>query len=352
MSHKKKNKKSKNRPKTYEGRKRRFAYKPLKEIDRPKTYDGDYDRDAYEFFKSVKWDAAYQEFLTIDKDGRYEYPTVWALCKELAGSDKDQAKILYEAIGPADKKNKKRRVPYLGDWGLTRASFLIGEVNKESLLYSNPKIQTLREIVRKHMDVMEISQGLGELLMGWVGRYDAWATQIDEFFGYKLFDPKLSDEKNEKRFSKYTKMQEYIFSRTIDSTRQVLKCFGVGENDVALLTQMMIASMRERLGESTARIMMATAGGLNLESGGGFLPQGAVGDQAAIDGSANMIENNPMLKLMHSTFVTKSKLFAIEHPDLVIDGVPPADDRTDPKLDPPKLKTNGKHSNGKAAMKQ
>jgi hypothetical protein len=54
---------------------------------------------------------------------------------------------------------------------------------------------------------------------------------------------------------------------------------------------------------------------------------------------------------MHSTFVTKSKLFAIEHPDLVIDGVPPADDRTDPKLDPPKLKTNGK-SNGKAAMKQ
>lgn len=335
------------KPKTKEARKRAFAYRPLEDVDKPKVYDGDYDREAYDYFKSVKWDAAWKEFQEKNRDGSYKYQTVWALCKHIADKDKEGAKIIYHAIGPLDKKERKRLVPYLGDWGLNRASYMIGEVNKESLLYSNPKIQTLREIVRKHIDVMEISQGLGELLMGWVGRYDAWADQVDRHYGYQLFDPKLSEEKNDKRFHKYTKMQEYIFGRTIDSTRQVLRCFGVGENDVALLTQMMIAAMRERLGEGTARMMMAAAGGLQLENNGTtMLPPGSSNDSNVIDGTASMLENNKALKMMFGTFVAKSKLFGMEHPDIEIEGVPPADNRTDPKLDPPKIKANGK-SNGK-----
>jgi hypothetical protein len=348
-----KHKKKKHRETTKEARKRKFAYRSLKDVDCPKVYDDEFDREAYEYFKSVKWDAAWKEFLVKEKDGRYKYQTVWSLCKELAEKDTEGAKIIYAAIGPADKKARKKIVPYLGDWGLNRASFMIGEVNKESLLYSNPKIQTLRELVKKHLDVMEISQGLGELLMGWVGRYDAWATQVDEYFKYKLFDPKVNDEKNEKRFAKYTKMQEYIFSRTIDSVRQVLRCFGVGENDVALLTQMMIAAMRERLGGDAARIMMASATGVKIIDGQVGQSLEASGDSTVIDGTNKAFTDNPHLKLLMGTFVTKSQVYSMPHPDIALEGVQEADERTDPKLDPPKVKTNGKsHTNGKQTMKQ
>jgi len=63
------------------------------------------------------------------------------------------------------------------------------------------------------------------------------------------------------------------------------------------------------------------------------------------------LENNPQLKLMFGTFLAKSKQFAIAHPDIEIDGVPPEETSTDPKLDPAKYKANGK-TNGKAVMKQ
>lgn len=359
MGHKDKKKKHKDRhrPKTYETRKRKVSYRALKDIDVPKVQDGDYNHYAYEYFKSVKWDAAWHEFLEKEKDGRYKYPTTWSLCKELTSGDgkdaKENAQILYHSIGPLDKK-AKRLCPYLGDWGLNRASFMIGEVNKESLLYSNPKIKSLREVVKQHLDVMEISQGLGELLMTWVGRYDAWATQVDEYFNYKLFNPKYDMEKNEKRFAKYTKMQEYIFSRTIDSVRQVLRCFGVGENDVALLTQMMIAAARERIGVDSARIMMAAASGVKVIEGygQGQLPVEVVGDKQVIDGSTEALTKNPQLALMFGTFLGKSQLFKMKHPDVDIVGVPEDDLRTDPKLDGNKIKTNGKSVNGKQTMKQ
>ena len=346
MGHRKKTK----RPTTVEGRKRNFVYKPLN--DKPKINDTDYDPEAYDFFKSVKWDKAWKEFLEHDKDGNYKYQTSWNYAKHLVGYEgsatkkddvRQQAEWIYAAIGPRDKKVKKLPVPYLGDWSYTRASLFIGEVSKESLLYGNPKIVAIREMLKKHNDVMEVSKGIGELMMSWVGRYDAWASQIDEHFKYKLFDPNLSDEKNEKRFASYTKKQEYIFSRTIDCTRQVLRCFGVGENDLSLLTQMMIASMRERLGDGTARMMMAAASGMKVIEGetAGSLPAATMSDQTAIDGSVSALQQNPQLALMFGTFLGKSQIYKMAHPDVEIDGVPPEDTRTDPKIDGPKMKTNG-----------
>jgi hypothetical protein len=148
-------------------------------------------------------------------------------------------------------------------------------------------------------------------------------------------------------------MQEYIFSRTIDSVRQVLRCFGVGENDVALLTQMMIAAMRERLGGDAARIMMASASGVKVIEGQMGASPEASGDGVIIDGTNKAFTDNPHLKLLMGTFVTKSQVYNMAHPDINLDGVPKADERTDPALDPPKVKMNGKqHTNGKQTMKQ
>lgn len=337
------------KPTTMEGRKRAHIYRELD--DKPELPDGDFDPEGYEYFKSVKWDAAWKEFLELKEDGTYKHQTSWGLIKHLvpSGKEKDeQRKWLYAAIGPRDKSVKKKPVPYLGDWSYNRACLFTGELKTESLLYGNPKVIAVREMVKNNIDALKISQSFGELLMGWMARYDTWATQIDERFKYNLFDPKLSDEKNERRFAQYTKMQEYMFNRTIDCTRQILKCFGVGKDDVSLLTQMMIAGMRNRLGDGVANMMMASASGVKVIEGGGMntLPVEVQGDNSTIAGAEHMLENNPQLKMMFGTFIGKSQMYRMEQPDLNIPGVPKDDTSTDPRKDPAKLKATG-HVNGK-----
>src|SRR6267142_360598 len=112
-------------------KKRAFVYKSLEEKDRPSIPESDYDEDAYTYFKSIKWDAAYKEFLEIKKDGTYKYQTSWALAKYIAQDDKIKSKWVYAAIGPRDKKEKHPIVPHIGDWAYIRSSLFIGETSKE-----------------------------------------------------------------------------------------------------------------------------------------------------------------------------------------------------------------------------
>lgn len=339
------------KPTTKEGRKRAHIYRELE--DRPELPDSDYDPEAYEFFKSVKWDAAWKEFLELKEDGLYKHQTTWSLIKHLVPKSKEsdeQRKWLWAVIGPIDKKIKKQIVPSLGDWAYNRSCLFTGEVNKESLLFGNPKVVAVREMVKNNLDALKISQSFAELMMGWIARYDTMATQVDEKFKYSLFDPKLSDEKNERRFSQYTKMQEYLFKQTVSCTRQVLRMFGVEQNDISLLAQMMIASMRNRLGDGTANMMMAAASGIKVIDGmpQGQLPVEASGDEAAVGD----ITKSSQLNLLLSSFAIKSKIYNMEHPGVDIEGVDKDETSTDPAKDPSRLKTNGKHTNGKVVMKQ
>lgn len=345
---KKKKDKSKEAPK-----KRLFKYKSFKDDDKPES-DSRYHPEAYELFQSIRWDNAWNEFISLDKNGKFKFSSSWSFCKYLVGHNgsrksketREKAKWLYAAIGPIDKSKKRILVPYISDWAEMRSSQFIGETNKESLLY-NPKIVAVRELISKHLDVMEISQGIGTIMADWLARFDMMATQIDEYYKYKLFDPKLSDKRNDERFHSYTKKQEYIFGKTIDASRQVLRCFGVGENDVALLTQMMIAAMRNRLGEGTTNIMMAAATGTPLENIGGSSITALPGDQQVAEGSKYLLETNPALKTMFGTFLAKSKSFGMSHPDVVIDGVAEEKYDDDKFKNLSKVKANGK-ANGKS----
>jgi hypothetical protein len=126
--------------------------------------------------------------------------------------------------------------------------------------------------------------------------------------------------------------------------------FGVEQNDISLLAQMMIASCRNRLGDGTANMMMAAASGIKVIEGNNQLtaPE-QQGDQSVIDGSHDMIKNNPQLSLMFGSFIAKSQMYKMQQPDLEIEGVPKEDTSTDPAKDPARLKANGKHTNGKVA---
>jgi hypothetical protein len=310
---------------------------------------------AYETFIATDWSEAWKLFLELDERGIYKFKTSWDIAKYLGeGKDKEESKkraeYLYTAIGPSDKANEK--CPYLGDWDNIRSSLFIGELNKQSILFGNPRVSAIRKLIKEHLDVMEVAAGLGDILVEWLGRFQQWSQQVDEHFNYKLFDPKLSDEENDKRFESYTRKQHYLFRRVIDATRQVLKCFGVNENDVALLTQMMIATMRGKLGETTASMMMSSVTGQPVTLDGNSiqkssLTQEQAADQDTMDDLSLAFHRNPQLKLMLGTFVNKATTYQMAHPDVEIPGNPTEDLRTDPKNDQPKTNGSGK-KNGKA----
>jgi hypothetical protein len=97
-------------------------------------------------------------------------------------------------------------------------------------------------------------------------------------------------------------------------------------------------------------MMMAAASGIKVIDGGSNQLTSAPeqqGDQSVIDGSHDMLRNNPQLSMMFGTFIAKAQMYKMQQPDLEIPGVGKDDTSTDPAKDPARLKANGK-SNGKA----
>jgi hypothetical protein len=323
------------KPTDVEGRKRRHVYDQLNNKIKTRSSHA-YETKPYEYFKSIRWDDWWKDFLECNPDGTFKYKTPNQLAREKT-SDKEEQRWIYAAIGPTVEKspNQTRIVPYLGDWGNIRSSLFIGETDRESLIYGNPKVAALRETLRRHIDVLEFSKGIGEVLLDWLGRFTAYAQQIDEYFDYKIVDKKLSFEENEKRFNQYMKMQKMLFHRCIDASRQILRCVGVGEDDIGLLAQMAIAGMRQKFDPETFRMMQAAAAGVvpSVIEGAEATPQGPTteGDNKALDA---VLGATPALKLMLTSFTQKAAIYRMPHPDIEIEGVGEDDTRTDPAKDP------------------
>jgi hypothetical protein len=216
-------------------------------------------REAEELFFSIRWDEAWQQFLERKSDGKLKYKTVHDLAAALAvGIDaktrRRRTGYLYSAIGPVSAADKTKKVPYIGDWDMLRSQTFLGEMKKDSLLFGSPRMKAAREAMRKHVDVMETAKACAETMLSWVARYDFWSRQVDEHYEYKLFDPKLSTKQNMRRFKEYTELQRSLQSWMADAVDQVLRCYGVGKDDISLLAQMMVQAMKPRLGEEAAQV--------------------------------------------------------------------------------------------------
>jgi hypothetical protein len=170
--------------------------------------------------------------------------------------------------------------------------------------------------MRKHIDVMETAKACAETMLTWVARYEMWSRQVDEHYEYKLFDPKLSAKENAKRIAEYTSLQRNLHEWQAQAVEHVLRCYGVGKDEVSiLLQQMVVATMKGSLGEQATNIMLATLGGGVID---GKAMGGGVGEKPEQDDPYS----NKTLKLIMGSFLEEAAVYRMPHPEVHIDGVP------------------------------
>jgi hypothetical protein len=177
--------------------------------------------------------------------------------------------------------------------------------SKESALFGSPSMKMIREVMRKHVDVMETEKACAEAMLSWIARDEMWSRQVDEYYSYRLLDKQLSVAQNKRRFAEYTKLQRDLHERMAQDVEHMLRCYGAGKDNIALLAQMAIAAMRPPIGE------------------------GGVGEPA--NGDAEDPTNNWTLKLLCASFADKAITYKMPHPELNIPGMPDEEEQATPR---------------------
>src|ERR1039457_2070715 len=232
-----------------------------------------YRSEAEEIFFSIRWDEAWQKFVERNSDGRFKYKTAFELASELAiGINtqvrKHRAGYIYSAIGPVSASDKTKQVPYLGDWDMLRSQTFLGEMQRDNVLFGSPTMKTMRAALREHIDVTRTAKDMAEVLLGWLARVETWARQIDEYFGYTAFDKKLSLAKNKQRFAEYMELQESLRTASASIIEQILACYGVGKDGVAVLAQLIVASkLQGPAGDRAHEMILAGLSGVETLDG-------------------------------------------------------------------------------------
>jgi hypothetical protein len=219
--------------------------------------------EATELFYSIRWDEAWQQFLQRKSDGKFKYKTARDLAHALAvGVDaktrRRRARYLYSAIGPASAADKKKQVPYLGDWEMLRAQTFLGEVKDDQVLFGTPQMKVIKEATRKMKDLTEIAQAHAAMLMPFLGRYDAWCRQIDRAYNYSILNEK--GEYDERRARPYVEFINNMRDALISTIEASLRCYGIGKDDASVLMQIFVARMRDELGDAMPIISRRTFG--------------------------------------------------------------------------------------------
>ncbi len=290
-----------------------------------------YRSEAEEIFFSISWDEAWQQFLERNSDGRFKYKTAFELSSALAiGINaevrKHRAGYIYSAIGPVSASDKTKQVPYLGDWDMLRAQTFLGEMRRDSVLFGTPTMKTMRAALREHIDVTHTAKDMAEVLLGWLARCETWARQVDEFFEYTAFDKKLTLAKNKQRFAEYFRLQESLHTASASIIEQILACYGVGKDGMAVLAQLIVASkLQGPAGERAHEMILAGLSGVETLDGK------ATGGGVDTPEQEREVENNAALKLMVASFADKAITYKMPHPQLNIPGVPDVDDQGTPR---------------------
>ena len=265
-----------------------------------------------------------------EENGRFKYKTARQLAGALSiGIDAETRRrrvgYLYRAIGPVSAADKKKQVPYLGDWDMLRSQTFIGEMMKDNVLFGSPTMKTMRAALREHVDVTHTAKNMAEVLLGWLARCETWARQIDQYFGYKAFDKKLSLKQNKQRFAEYLRLQESLRMSTVSTIEQILNCYGVGRGGMDLLAQLMVASKLQ--GQANEHAYETILAGLTgVETFDGKAAGGGV-DAAASSEDPNNDSYNRTLKLLCASLADKAITYKMPHAELNIPGVPDVDDQ-------------------------
>jgi hypothetical protein len=164
------------------------------------------------------------------------------------------------------------------------------------------------------------------VLLGWLARCEAWARQVDEYFGYTAFDKKLSLAKNKQRFNEYMALQTTLRTATESTIERILACYGVGKDGMAVLAQLVVASkLQGPAGDRAHEMILAGLSGVETLDGK------ATGGGVDVVPEQREAESNRALQLMVASFADKAITYKMPHPELNIPGVPEVDDAETPR---------------------
>jgi hypothetical protein len=187
-------------------------------------------------------------------------------------------------------------------------------------------MKTMREALREHIDVTHTAKDMAEVLLGWLARCETWARQVDEYFGYTAFDKKLTLAKNKQRFAEYFRLQESLRTASASIIEQILACYGVGKDGMAVLAQLIVASkLQGPAGDRAHEMILAGLSGVDTLDGK------ATGSRVDALPAEQDAQHNKALQLMVASFADKAITYKMPHPELNIPGVPDVDDQETPR---------------------
>ena len=187
---------------------------------------------SHKFYMAQNWLELWDEFVTatVGKNAVLKYRTSWQFCR--AKWKKLDRELAWEIIGPREaadlSNNKKRRVPWLGDWQKRRAKTW-------GYSYDEDKFKSINQAIKERSDQLEAMKALGPLTMRWMEKGARLADKVEEAFMGMPLDPNLepTNKKNIERFNQYVKMLREALSIEKEVWAEWAKAHGVDPNRLA-----------------------------------------------------------------------------------------------------------------------
>jgi len=249
---------------------------------------------AMKFYRSCPWDKWWTEFITSrEKTGALTYSTSWALARA-KGKSKLEQEWIFRCIGPKpiarplSAKQKKRILPYLGDWQITRA---------KAYFYDNDSVDNMRKVVKERLDGLEAGRGSATVILDLIAKWMKYDDKIDEAFHFTPVNPEVSDVMKEKMVDRFLKLKNKTRVAIQNLVTQYLQCHGISTDGLNDLGALVMA-----VSQSAAK---------------GALAGVATGAAAANSGQL-AVQESPALNMLARAIMDKSKIFSMQLPSVLV----------------------------------
>ncbi|MDE2101627.1 MAG: hypothetical protein KGL39_30555 [Patescibacteria group bacterium] len=263
---------------------------------------------AVTFVRSRPWEEWWMDFATtMTASGAYKYGTVQQFIRSRTQNTKERA-WLYAAIGPAPSDKgayyqppadadgfkpmpELQPIPWLGDWERRR---------NDGRLFKERSAEELARAVEAHATSVDVSRSVSSINVSWLGRFQNFAQQVDNFFGDHVLREELTLGQNQERAQLYIALQAKVQELSEKAQRMFLLCHGIKtDDDVSMLLQM--------TGMAATAALAGAAAGATI-----------AGDGGAPADAMTQLANNPAFQLAQ-TMVEKARRYQMAMPQQIVD---------------------------------
>jgi ribosomal protein S8 len=160
----------------------------------------------------------------LDHHGRLKYTSIRRFIKHKT-SKHDEQHMLYQMLGPVEKREEGCQVPWLGDWDKRRR-------NGFGVLDNPEKIRPLITAIKNNVAAAESIKSLTPLLIEEFVQYSALQKEVHQAFAGKGFleSRAADDKKNVARQRMYQSMLWELTKLKIKIVHEIMRVHGVDPN--------------------------------------------------------------------------------------------------------------------------